>query len=141
MTARRRRWLVSVGFPGVIVAVLLAVTLSTDHPVSGMDVTVLATRCARPTNTAACRAVAYPALIQVRKVGSHEVITGHRPGPGGRMRLGLPPGQYDLVPRAASPGLPPGVARIQRVRVREDQYTPVTVLYRLRVSGRRVGLR
>ncbi len=120
----------------MIVAVLFAITLSTDHPVSGMDVTVLATRCARPTRAAACRAVPYPALIQVRKPGSYEVITGHRPDAGGHMRLSLPPGQYDLVPRGAGPGFPPGVARIQRVRVREDQYTPATVVYRLRVGGR-----
>jgi hypothetical protein len=141
MSVRTRRSVLSVVVPGVIVAVLLAITLSTDHPVSGIDVSVVATRCARAADTAACRPVPYQALILVRKPGSHEVVTGHRPGPSGRIRLNLPPGEYVLVPRGPARGEPPGVGRVVRVRVREDRYTPVTVVYRLQLASRPAQVR
>jgi hypothetical protein len=47
------------------------------------------------------------------------------------MRLNLSPGDYVLVPGPAPSGEPPAGARPVRVRVVEDRYVPVTVLYRL----------
>jgi hypothetical protein len=57
------------------------------------------------------------------------------------MRLSLPPGPYVLFPRSSGPNGSTGSGRPVRVRVKEDRYTPVTVLYRLHVAGSPARLR
>jgi len=136
MTGAASRRLLTVVLPVLVVVALFGVTLSTDHPLSGLDITVEATACgATPPPGAsppgACPARPYRALIQVRHAGHHEVIAGHRPGPSGHMRLNLTPGEYVLVPGTPRPGESPARAHEVRVRVLEDRYLPVTILYRL----------
>jgi hypothetical protein len=130
MSGAAGRRLLSVVLPVLVVVALFGVTLSTDHPLSGLDVTVQATPCA-PNSSQACPTRPYRALIQVRHAARHEVIAGHRPGASGHMRLNLSPGDYVLVPGPGSAGEPPARARPVRVRVVEDRYVAVTVLYRL----------
>jgi len=134
MTSTAGRRALSVVLPVLVVVALFGITLSTDHPLSGLDVTVEATTCAQPAPPL-CPARPYRALIQVRHAGHHEVIAGHRPGRSGHMRLNLSPGDYVLVPGPPTSGEPPARGRAVRVRVIEDRYLLVTIVYRLQGSG------
>ncbi len=89
---------------------------------------VLGPLCPAVPQGSPCPDRPYAATLRVQERDGRRDLLTVQSGDNGRFRVGLPPGEYRLVPVSPQPGAPP-YAEPQVVTVQPGRYTPVTIRY------------